>query len=201
MSDDFQAADEVYVAMYPYESGEPGDLTFVAGEMITVTKKEGDWWTGSIGSSRTGVFPSNYVQKAELQSEAAADSEVEAATAAGKAAAEALQFADSLSNGKRPNTAPVDSEIEVFHDFNFVCVVVDECVVSVDCLHPSGRLGRLRHFFSVEHEELEEAGDCDGHRTVQCHQLGAVVSAARSTHHDQEEVDFRLVGGRASGNF
>ena len=111
----FEVADDVYVAMYPYESTEPGDLTFVAGEMITVTKKEGDWWTGTIGSSRTGVFPSNYVQKAELQYEAAADSEVEAATAAGKAAAEALQsFADtSLSNGKRPNTAPVDSEIEV----------------------------------------------------------------------------------------
>lgn len=26
-----------------------------------VTKKDGDWWTGTIGT-RTGIFPSNYVQ-------------------------------------------------------------------------------------------------------------------------------------------
>lgn len=111
------ADDAYYVAVYPYESTEPGDLSFTAGELITVVKKEGDWWTGVIGS-RTGVFPSNYVQKAELQFEAAADSEVEAATAAGKAAAAALEsFSDasaSHSNGKRPNTAPVDSDLEVF---------------------------------------------------------------------------------------
>lgn len=33
--------------------------------MIMVTKKDGDWWTGTIGT-RTGIFPSNYVQKADI---------------------------------------------------------------------------------------------------------------------------------------
>lgn len=51
-----------YVSCYPYESGEIGDLTFGAGEYITVIKKDGDWWTGTIGT-RTGIFPSNYVQE------------------------------------------------------------------------------------------------------------------------------------------
>ncbi|XP_055856502.1 intersectin-1 isoform X3 [Episyrphus balteatus] len=61
---------EYYIAAYPYESAEAGDLSFTAGEMIIVTKKEGDWWTGTIGS-RTGMFPSNYVQKADVGTTAA----------------------------------------------------------------------------------------------------------------------------------
>lgn len=58
---------EYYIAAYPYESAEIGDLTFSAGEMIVVTKKDGDWWTGNIGN-RSGMFPSNYVQKADVGS-------------------------------------------------------------------------------------------------------------------------------------
>ena len=116
--------------MYPYESNEPGDLTFEAGEMVLITKKDGDWWTGSIGN-RTGVFPSNYVQRAELQFEAAADSEVEAATAAAetaaiaKAAAAPVAKSVNQSDSKRPNTAPVDGEFEVLFFFSvaldFIC--------------------------------------------------------------------------------
>lgn len=52
---------EEYIACYPYESTEIGDLIFSIGERISVIKKEGDWWTGIIGT-RTGIFPSNYVQ-------------------------------------------------------------------------------------------------------------------------------------------
>ncbi|XP_069034836.1 intersectin-1 isoform X5 [Lepisosteus oculatus] len=52
---------EEYIAMYTYESNEQGDLTFQQGDMILVTKKEGDWWTGVVGD-KTGVFPSNYVK-------------------------------------------------------------------------------------------------------------------------------------------
>uniref|UniRef100_A0A8C7IQD6 Intersectin 1 n=1 Tax=Oncorhynchus kisutch TaxID=8019 RepID=A0A8C7IQD6_ONCKI len=48
-------------AMYTYESNEQGDLTFQQGDVIVVTKKEGDWWTGVV-SGKTGVFPSNYVK-------------------------------------------------------------------------------------------------------------------------------------------
>ncbi|KAG4066602.1 hypothetical protein HA402_007238 [Bradysia odoriphaga] len=52
---------ENYIACYPYESNEIGDLVFQVGEHIKVTKKDGDWWTGCIGN-RVGIFPSNYVQ-------------------------------------------------------------------------------------------------------------------------------------------
>ncbi|KAJ8949979.1 hypothetical protein NQ318_002388 [Aromia moschata] len=48
-------------------SQEQGDLTFNAGEVIAVYKKEGDWWTGKIGDN-VGIFPSNYVQKVDVNS-------------------------------------------------------------------------------------------------------------------------------------
>merc|ERR1719244_2022155 len=54
---------ESYVSVYPYTSDEPGDLIFEAGEYITVTAKNGDWWTGTTGD-RAGVFPFNYVEPA-----------------------------------------------------------------------------------------------------------------------------------------
>ncbi|XP_058125707.1 intersectin-1 isoform X2 [Anopheles coustani] len=57
---------EYFVACYAYQSAEVGDLVFDAGETIAVSKKEGDWWTGTIGN-RTGIFPSNYVQKQEAE--------------------------------------------------------------------------------------------------------------------------------------
>ncbi|XP_058819494.1 intersectin-1 isoform X2 [Topomyia yanbarensis] len=57
---------EYYVACYAYQSAEVGDLVFDTGEIIAVSKKDGDWWTGNIGN-RTGIFPSNYVQKQESE--------------------------------------------------------------------------------------------------------------------------------------
>ncbi|XP_050500255.1 intersectin-1-like isoform X2 [Diabrotica virgifera virgifera] len=60
---------EYYIANYPYQSVEPGDLTFNAGEVIGVIKKEGDWWTGKLGNL-VGIFPSNYVQKVDVNSSA-----------------------------------------------------------------------------------------------------------------------------------
>uniref|UniRef100_A0A8C5HIJ9 Intersectin-2-like n=1 Tax=Gouania willdenowi TaxID=441366 RepID=A0A8C5HIJ9_GOUWI len=53
-----------YVALYTYESPEVGDLTFVEGDVVIVTEKEGEWWRGCIGD-QTGVFPSNYVRPVE----------------------------------------------------------------------------------------------------------------------------------------
>ncbi|XP_049884041.1 intersectin-1-like isoform X2 [Pectinophora gossypiella] len=53
---------DFYIAAYPYASAEPGDLNFEAGERIEVVRRDGDWWTGRIGS-RTGIFPSNYVTR------------------------------------------------------------------------------------------------------------------------------------------
>ncbi|XP_029945003.1 intersectin-2b isoform X2 [Salarias fasciatus] len=55
---------EEYVALYTYESPEVGDLTFTEGDVILVSKRDGEWWNGSIGD-RTGVFPSNYVKPKE----------------------------------------------------------------------------------------------------------------------------------------
>lgn len=52
---------EKYIACYPYQSAEAGDLVFEVGEEVLVVKKDGDWWTGVIGN-RTGIFPANYVQ-------------------------------------------------------------------------------------------------------------------------------------------
>ncbi|XP_076392418.1 dynamin associated protein 160 isoform X5 [Megachile rotundata] len=61
---------EYYMALYPYASTEPGDLNFNQGEIILVTKKEGDWWTGTI-DDRVGVFPANYVEKCDAPSQGA----------------------------------------------------------------------------------------------------------------------------------
>ncbi|ODM95300.1 Intersectin-2 [Orchesella cincta] len=54
---------EYYIALYPYESEEPGDLPFEAGELVLVTQNEGEWWTGQVGTDRIGIFPANYVAK------------------------------------------------------------------------------------------------------------------------------------------
>lgn len=58
---------EFYVANYPYQSIEQGDLSFNAGDVVSVLKKEGDWWTGKLGDV-VGIFPSNYVQKLDAVS-------------------------------------------------------------------------------------------------------------------------------------
>ncbi|XP_052244351.1 intersectin-1-like isoform X10 [Dreissena polymorpha] len=59
-------AGDLYEGLFAYLSSEPEDLTFQAGEIITVTKMDGQWWTGTIGS-RSGIFPANYVKKHEQQ--------------------------------------------------------------------------------------------------------------------------------------
>lgn len=79
---------EEYVAMYTYESSEQGDLSFQQGDIVVVTRKEGDWWTGMVGG-KTGVFPSNYVKPR--------DSVPESLGAAGKTG----------SLGKKPEIAQV----------------------------------------------------------------------------------------------
>lgn len=53
-----------YVALYTYESPQAGDLTFTDGDVILVSKREGEWWSGSTGD-RTGLFPHNYVKPKE----------------------------------------------------------------------------------------------------------------------------------------
>lgn len=66
-------AEEKFVALYAYQSQEPGDLSFNAGDVISVSKKEGEWWTGTL-AGQTGIFPSNYVRlyEPEVKEEKAA---------------------------------------------------------------------------------------------------------------------------------
>ena len=40
---------EEFIAMYTDESSEQGNLTFQQGDVILVTQKDGDWWTGTVG--------------------------------------------------------------------------------------------------------------------------------------------------------
>ncbi|KAH0556623.1 hypothetical protein GP486_005543 [Trichoglossum hirsutum] len=50
-------------ALFDFQSSMPGDLQFRKGDVITVIGKvHKDWWKGSL-QGRTGVFPSNYVEK------------------------------------------------------------------------------------------------------------------------------------------
>lgn len=53
------------VALFDY-AGIDGDLTFNEGDVIKITKKEGDWWEGMI-RGETGFFPANYVTVKEQQ--------------------------------------------------------------------------------------------------------------------------------------
>nr|XP_009675776.1 PREDICTED: SH3 domain-containing YSC84-like protein 1 [Struthio camelus australis] len=55
-------------ALYSFEGQQPGDLSFKAGDKITVTTKTNsqfDWWEGTIGG-QTGIFPANYVAISKL---------------------------------------------------------------------------------------------------------------------------------------
>jgi hypothetical protein len=54
--------EEQCVALYSYTSTVPEDLTFSQGDVITIVKAEGDWWTGA-KDGRIGIFPANYVKK------------------------------------------------------------------------------------------------------------------------------------------
>lgn len=58
-----EEAEEYYVSLYAFATQEPGDLSFEANELIRVTKREVEWWTGQIGS-KSGIFPANFVRPA-----------------------------------------------------------------------------------------------------------------------------------------
>lgn len=58
------AAAETCTALYDYEAQAAGDLSFSAGQVITIVQRTADvngWWTGIAGGQQ-GVFPGNYVQ-------------------------------------------------------------------------------------------------------------------------------------------
>ena len=58
----FSAGGEKYTAVYTYAAQYEDELSFEAGETVTVLNKdEADWWKGEC-NGKTGVFPSNYVE-------------------------------------------------------------------------------------------------------------------------------------------
>ena len=50
-------------ALYAYNAMQPGDLSFKAGDIITIVEKSSnDWWEGELNGVR-GQMPANYVQE------------------------------------------------------------------------------------------------------------------------------------------
>ena len=61
-----KAALKYVKAGWDYETREPGELGFVAGELIKVTSEHpSGWWFGEI-DGRSGTFPSNYTEPCNL---------------------------------------------------------------------------------------------------------------------------------------
>ncbi|CAG4980589.1 unnamed protein product [Parnassius apollo] len=103
---------DFYIAAYPYVSSEPGDLTFEAGERIEVLRRDGDWWTGRIGT-RSGIFPSNYVTKDTITSGNEPISTI-------PEAAEPLPEAEAVFPTSTASEAPVALVSEAPTDFSAV---------------------------------------------------------------------------------
>ncbi|XP_038583579.1 SH3 domain-containing YSC84-like protein 1 isoform X2 [Micropterus salmoides] len=54
----------VCTATHPFTGQQPGDLSFVPGDRITVitsTDSQYDWWEGQLDDGRVGIFPANFV--------------------------------------------------------------------------------------------------------------------------------------------
>ncbi|XP_062236324.1 SH3 domain-containing YSC84-like protein 1 isoform X2 [Platichthys flesus] len=54
----------VVTATHQYAGQQPGDLSFVPGDQITVltkTESQYDWWEGQLVDGRVGIFPANFV--------------------------------------------------------------------------------------------------------------------------------------------
>jgi hypothetical protein len=50
-------------ALFAYAAQQPDELSFAAGAVMNILKKEADgWWQGELGG-KVGVFPGNYVEE------------------------------------------------------------------------------------------------------------------------------------------
>ncbi|XP_077486990.1 dynamin associated protein 160 isoform X3 [Amblyomma americanum] len=109
------AAEEKYIALYAYQSQEPGDLSFNAGDVISVSKKEGEWWTGTL-ASQTGIFPSNYVRPYEPEVKEEEEKAASAAEEIPPSATSALPTNEELGltgvEPARPETPQSDGKIK-----------------------------------------------------------------------------------------
>jgi len=48
-------------ALWDFVYEQPGDLPFTKDSIITITSREGDWWTGTF-QGNSGIFPASYVE-------------------------------------------------------------------------------------------------------------------------------------------
>ncbi|XP_061080554.1 ABI gene family member 3-like [Conger conger] len=56
--------EEKVVALYSYNTGNPGDLSFEKGDIMYVTKRNADGWCEGVLGGVEGYFPGNYVESA-----------------------------------------------------------------------------------------------------------------------------------------
>ena len=54
-----------FVAAYDFQGQESTDLSFGEGDVIMVTKQEGEWWEGTTRDGRSGIFPASFVEVQE----------------------------------------------------------------------------------------------------------------------------------------
>ena len=54
-----------FIAAYDFQGQESTDLSFGEGDVIMVTKQEGEWWEGSTRDGRSGIFPASFVEAQE----------------------------------------------------------------------------------------------------------------------------------------
>lgn len=50
------------VALYSYEAGKPGDLSFQEGDVIYLTGRSDNGWCEGVLNGVQGFFPGNYVE-------------------------------------------------------------------------------------------------------------------------------------------
>ncbi len=66
-SQNYQSTDDKVKAMYDFHATEDDEIGFKENEIIIVTKRHGDWWTGKRESDgKEGLFPSTYVEAIAL---------------------------------------------------------------------------------------------------------------------------------------
>lgn len=206
--DTFNGGAMYYVSCFPYESAEPGDLTFSAGEYITVTKKDGDWWTGTV-DSRTGLFPSNYVQEVGADTTYGADAPAAPGTDAYPAAApnDVKSATPNNYNDDVRNQEEADTEVSEINTQSksdgvqdtFTRPMSTSSTTSVRCTFGFcfGMYSLSRCFAGLSQAEGRSG---PGHCALRSHQQRTVVPSKRATRHDPQENRLRVVGGRAAGS-
>ena len=77
VSDYALAISREVVALYPYTGQGPDELSFAAGDSITISAKQdhgegNEWVHGSLSDGTTGIFPANYISSTAADNPAAA---------------------------------------------------------------------------------------------------------------------------------